>query len=156
MIIKNPRIILIGLVFIAMTLIPYMIYAQVAGNNKLCIEDKLFGTKCITDPVLVELIQSKQFQRLHEIDQHGIQPYLKGSKFPQFSRFDHSIGVYLIVDKFSKIQNEKIAALLHDISHSPFSHSLDAFFNFQDSSYSHQDSIHSLFLRAQVKVQGLS
>jgi uncharacterized protein len=121
---------------------------HVYAVQEICMSHLVFGQKCISDPLIIDLIESKGIQRLKNIDQHGISPYLHKNKYPLFSRFEHSIGVYFIVDKFSHDRMEKISALIHDVSHSPFSHALDYFFQYQDDNFSHQDSIHTLFLHA--------
>ncbi len=101
--------------------------------------------KKISDPVhktikLSELesdvIQTKTFQRLRNVKQLGLAHYV----FPgaDFSRFSHSLGVChvtgRILDELCKnydnslsskdIQKYRLAALLHDIGHYPFSHAM--------------------------------
>ena len=104
----------------------------------LIINHKIYGRFKITEPVLIELIKSKSLQRLKKIDQLGawhLHQDFKGF----FSRYQHSIGVMLLLRKFNASLEEQIAGLLHDASHTAFSHIIDFVFNSQ-SKQSYQDS----------------
>lgn len=103
----------------------------------------------------LEFIDTKQFQRLRDLKQLGTLSYI----FPcaTHTRFEHSLGVgYLsgnIVNRYKIIQPElqisnrevnliKIAGLLHDIGHGPFSHVFDNVFMKainNNSSYCHEN-----------------
>ncbi len=101
-------------------------------------EDKVYGQVKINDPVILDLINSQEIQRLKEIDQAGYyEPYCPGTKH---TRFEHSMGVYLLLQKFGAPIEEQVAGLLHDVSHSVFSHAID--YVFADGSgkkQNHQD-----------------
>jgi len=89
----------------------------------MIIEDKVYSTYKINDPLAIDLINTKLFQRLKHINQFGLPDeyfYKNG-----FSRYEHSIGVYILLDKLGADEEEKIAGLLHDISHTAFSHLVD-------------------------------
>lgn len=89
----------------------------------MIITDRIYGKFKINSPVIVELIRSKPMQRLKGIAQYGVPDefyHMKG-----FSRFDHSIGVMLLLKKFGSSEKEQIAGLLHDVSHTAFSHTID-------------------------------
>jgi uncharacterized protein len=99
------------------------------------ITDTIHGEFVIEDPVLIELINSQPFQRLKGVQQLGMQP--GWSDVEGFSRFEHSIGVMLLLRKLGAPLKEQIAGLLHDISHTVFSHVIDYIYktekgNFQD------------------------
>lgn len=84
------------------------------------IKDKIYGEFDINEPVLIELINSKAVQRLKGVSQLGLPDeyyHIKG-----FSRFDHSIGAMLLLKKLGASLKEQIAGLLHDVSHTAFSH----------------------------------
>ncbi len=85
----------------------------------MLITDALYGSFEI-DGVLEELILSERVQRLKGIHQAGAS-FLVNSKW-NISRFEHSIGVMLLIKKFGGSVEEQIAALLHDVSHTVFSH----------------------------------
>jgi HD superfamily phosphohydrolase len=101
--------------------------------------DRIYGQTEIKEPVILDLINSPVLQRLKEIDQAGyFEPYHPGSKH---SRFEHSVGVYLLLRKFGASLKEQIAGLIHDVSHSAFSHAIDyALSEGSEKEQSHQDN----------------
>ena len=114
------------------------------------INHKIYGNYTITEPVLIELINSKSLQRLKEICNGGAWFFHYTYK-KQFTRYDHSIGVMLLLRKFNATLEEQIAGLLHDISHTAFSHVADFVFGrLQEHDY--QDSK----LEKAFQVQGIN
>lgn len=104
-----------------------------------------WGMVSINDPALLELINHPVMQRLKKIDQSGPVAYI--GLVPSFTRFDHSVGVLaLLQDKASAPFNERVAGLLHDVSHTAFSHVGDQIFHQPDAEHSYQDLIHLEFL----------
>lgn len=87
------------------------------------IKDRIYGSFEIRDPLLIDLIKSKPIQRLKGINQFGVPT--KYANFESYSRFEHSIGVMLLLRKLGASQEEQIAGLLHDVSHTAFSHVYD-------------------------------
>jgi uncharacterized protein len=85
--------------------------------------DPIYGTAEITEPVLIDLLQTDALQRLGQIMQHGITGLI-GLTSP-VSRLDHSLGAMLLVRRLGGDLPEQIAALLHDVSHTAFSHVID-------------------------------
>ncbi|BBH23361.1 hypothetical protein Back11_47060 [Paenibacillus baekrokdamisoli] len=95
----------------------------------------------VQDQLIWNLINTKEFQRLRRIRQLGTS-YLTFHG-AEHSRFSHSLGVYEITRKvISQFERggyqdwpkeEKLvtlcAALLHDIGHGPFSHSIEEVFD---------------------------
>ena len=109
----------------------------------------VFETKRVHDPIHgtiylseleTEIINSRAFQRLRNIKQLGLAHYV----FPgaEYSRFTHSLGVCHLCSKLydAKIKVEatdgdayderekqkiRLAGLLHDIGHYPFSHAME-------------------------------
>jgi len=89
----------------------------------MIINDKVYGRVKITSPVLIELIKSEPMQRLKKIAQHGLPDeyyHIKGG-----NRFDHCVGVMLLLKKLGASEEEQVAGLLHDVSHTAFSHVID-------------------------------
>ncbi len=101
----------------------------------------------IDEPVILELINCPAMQRLKGVDQHG---YLHNPKNIEFhfekSRFNHSIGVYILLNKFGAPLEEQIAGLLHDVSHSAFSHCIDLLKG-SGEKQDYQDSIHDQYIK---------
>jgi len=107
------------------------------------ISDVIYGEDDIKEPVLVELINSPSLQRLKKIAQYGVPRKLY--HLPGFSRYEHSIGVVLLLRKLGASLEEQIAGLLHDVSHSAFSHVIDwVIGDIETKNY--QDTVHKKFI----------
>ncbi len=117
------------------------------------INDPIYGFINIESQLITEIINHPYFQRLREIKQLGLS-YLvyPGAKH---TRFQHAIGsMYLMQIAINQLRKKnniitdeesealKIAILLHDIGHSPFSHALE---NSLVKNISHE-SLSSLFM----------
>jgi len=100
-------------------------------------DDSIYGTVEIQEPILLELMDSNAIQRLKGISQHGITALIGIT--PPFSRYDHSVGVMLLVRRLGASVDEQIAALLHDVSHTAFSHVIDFVFDDQNGQSYHED-----------------
>lgn len=94
--------------------------------------DSIYG-KHIVEGVLEELIVSKPVQRLKGIHQGGAS-YLVNEQW-DVTRFDHSIGVMLLIKALGGSLEEQIAGLLHDVSHTAFSHVIDFVLDCKDEDY---------------------
>jgi len=114
-------------------------------------QDRIYGKIKIKEPLILELIKSSSFQRLKEIDQIGYLPlYQKfySQKIKKITRFEHSLGVFILLEKFNASFEEKIAGLLHDLSHGVFSHALDYVFEEgSEKNHTFQDKIFKDFLK---------
>lgn len=108
--------------------------------------DRVYGSFEITEPIILELINSPTLQRLKEIDQAGyFEPQFPGSVH---SRFEHSVGVYLLLKKYKASIEEQIAGLIHDVSHSAFSHCIDYILDAgSEKEHSHQDNVFDDYVR---------
>ncbi len=110
--------------------------------SKVWTEEKVFKDPVhkyiyVQDEVIWNLINTKEFQRLRRIRQLGTSYVTFHGA--EHSRFSHSLGVYEIVRRIiSQFErnayadwpkSERLlclcAALLHDIGHGPFSHSIE-------------------------------
>jgi len=100
------------------------------------INDPIYGFVKLDKGIITDLIDHPYFQRLRKISQLGLS-YLV---YPgaHHTRFHHAIGCIFLMNKaISQIRNKgheitnteaealKIAILLHDIGHGPFSHALE-------------------------------
>ena len=90
-------------------------------------QDRIYGHTAIVEPVLLDILQSSPMQRLRGILQHGITGLI--GICSQTSRLEHSIGTMLLVKQLDGSLEEQIAALLHDVSHTVFSHVIDHVYN---------------------------
>lgn len=92
-------------------------------NKFIILKDRVYGTTNVDSPVLIELINLKPVQRLKKIAQFGIPDEFYHLK--NYSRYEHCIGVMLLLKKIGASLEEQIAGLLHDVSHTAFSHVVD-------------------------------
>jgi len=89
----------------------------------MMINDRLYGDLEVVSPAVLELMNTAAFTRLKGIAQLGMPD--KYFDRPGFSRYEHSVGVYVLLNKLGAAEEEQIAGLLHDISHTAFSHLVD-------------------------------
>lgn len=106
--------------------------------------DTFYGPIEVEEPVLLELIHSPPMQRLKQIHQYGVSYYTTHNE--EYNRFDHSIGVFAILRKNNAPLVEQIAGLLHDVSHTVFSHVGDWVFGKENCEIDYQTTIHKLYL----------
>jgi len=109
------------------------------------INDPIFGLIELNQ-VESQIIDTPLFQRLRYIKQLGLAHFVYPNAL--HSRFTHSLGVFYLTDVISNvlkkdnedlfdkesINNLKMAALLHDIGHFPFSHALEFYSKREDFS----------------------
>jgi len=101
--------------------------------------DRVYGEEEINEPILIDLINSKEIQRLKGISQFGLPDeyyHISG-----YSRYEHSIGVLILLKRLNADLKEQIAGLLHDISHTAFSHVVDWVIG-DPTKEDYQDNIH--------------
>jgi len=92
--------------------------------------DRVYGQVDINEPVVLGIIKTPAFTRLKDVDQWGYPPmYANPKSLPTeemgCKRYEHSLGVYVLLKLFKAPIKEQIAGLIHDISHTVFSHSID-------------------------------
>jgi len=100
-------------------------------------QDRIYGSAEITEPVLLDLLSSAALQRLHAVLQHGVSALIGITR--DTSRFEHSMGVMLLVRRLGASLGEQIAALLHDVSHTAFSHVIDYVFDGHETQAYHEE-----------------
>jgi HD superfamily phosphohydrolase len=89
----------------------------------MIINDRIYGDIDINETVIVDLINSSIFQRLKKISQDGATHFIQPNR--NVNRYEHSIGVWYLSKLFNRPIEEQIACLLHDLSHTAFSHVID-------------------------------
>jgi uncharacterized protein len=100
----------------------------------------------IEEPVLLELLHSPALERLKHLHQYGVS-YYNNSYPEEYTRYAHSLGVFAILRAKNASLEEQIAGLLHDISHTAFSHVGDWVFGKEHQENDHQSTVHDLYLK---------
>ncbi|NJL08193.1 MAG: HD domain-containing protein [Methylacidiphilales bacterium] len=104
--------------------------------------DPIMHSDFLDDQLFKDLIKTTAFRRLHHIRFLGAIDYFLVSspngieRNRRYTRFQHSLGVARLAFLYSHIKglSQKyrrlacVAALLHDIGHSPFSHTMEPIF----------------------------
>ncbi|MCE7985842.1 MAG: HD domain-containing protein [Caldilinea sp. CFX5] len=103
----------------------------------MLIQDRLYGPVTITEPVLLDLLNTWALQRLDGVLQHGVSAQVGVTS--RTSRREHSIGAMLLVRRLGADLPEQIAALLHDVSHTAMSHVIDYLFARHNSQSYHDE-----------------
>jgi HD superfamily phosphohydrolase len=132
---KRSATLKINLLFLF--LLPYILCARQI--------DTFYGSIEVDEPIILELIDSPIFQRLKNIHQYGIAYYTTHRE--EYNRYDHSIGVFAILKLNNSSIEEQIAGLLHDVSHTAFSHVGDWVFGKENQDRDYQNDIHLIFLK---------
>jgi uncharacterized protein len=114
--------------------------------------DRVYGDAAIDDPLILSLIMSPTFQRLRGIRQAG--PSAFAFPFKTVTRFEHSLGVYLLLERLGAGRQEQVAGLVHDISHTAFSHAVDFVFSSQEQD--HHEELKPVFLERPDVVEALA
>jgi uncharacterized protein len=121
---------------ILLSLLPFTFQAELI--------DTFYGPIDVEEPVLLELIASPGFQRLKQVRQYGVSYYITHNE--EYNRYDHSIGVLALLRDKKVPLKEQIAGLLHDVSHTAFSHVGDYLFPQDNDDSDYQTSVHEKFL----------
>lgn len=98
----------------------------------MTVTDRVYGKIEIDEPVLLELMASQPLQRLKGINQAGASQYALDKPV---SRYEHSVGVMILLKILGAPLEEQIAGLLHDVPHTAFSHVIDYVFNNKDHEF---------------------
>ncbi len=107
------------------------------------INDRVYGEEEINEKVLIDLINSDEVQRLKKISQQGLpEEYCRE---PTFSRYEHSLGVMILLKRLNANLDEQIAGLIHDVSHTAFSHVTELLFG-DPRKDDYQDKKHQIFV----------
>lgn len=106
------------------------------------VQDAIHGYIDVTD-LEERVVDTPEMQRLRRIRQLGFSQLVYPSA--THSRFEHSLGALHLAGRFAdalnldedEAQRLRLAALLHDVGHGPFSHAAD--FIFSEEDMSHED-----------------
>lgn len=124
--------------------IPLIITSSVILALDPMVIHTIYGDVTITEPVLIELLHSQAVQRLNRINQYGVMKFLNPAE--EYTRYQHSIGVLYLLRHFEAALEEQVMGLLHDVSHTAFSHVADFLFDTVLDKYSYQDKIFEWYI----------
>ena len=108
-----------------------------------------YGDFDVQEPAFLAVIYSEPVTRLKGVNQYGTV-----AQFYEYhyDRYEHSVGVAVLLRMFGASLTEQVAGLLHDVSHTVFSHVGDHLFDaWQDGSFvekkdAYQDKHHAWLL----------
>ncbi|MDF2558236.1 MAG: hypothetical protein K0R71_2064 [Bacillales bacterium] len=137
-------------------------YALAKIAEEKVFRDPVHGYVHVKDQVIVDLIETKEFQRLRRIKQLGTtSTTFHGA---EHSRFNHSLGVYeltrRIIDEIFAGRSEwdeserllsLCAGLLHDLGHGPYSHSFEKVFDLDHEEFTRKIILGSTEVNAVLK-----
>jgi uncharacterized protein len=104
--------------------------------------DRVYGKVTIEDRRILALVDCPTFQRLKGVRQAG--PSALAFPFKNVTRFEHSLGVFELLRRLGACEREQVAGLLHDISHTAFSHAVD--FVYSSEEQAHHEELKPLML----------
>lgn len=142
---------ILGLYPFSMTIFLFALYNLSIGTNigntkMMKLNDILYGEFEI-EPVLADLLDSAPVQRLKNVHQGGaiflVDPSIN------HSRYEHSVGVMYLVKHLGGCIEEQIAAVLHDVSHTAFSHVADYLFENTNEDY-HESIYQEVVMRSEI------
>jgi len=110
--------------------------------------DPAYGEFEIADGVLLDAIKARAVQRLKGISQYGTWQFILPSV--KSSRFDHSVGVCFLLRHLGASVEEQFAGLVHDISHTAFSHVVDYIYNQQDTQEHHEELLQHILINSDI------
>jgi HD superfamily phosphohydrolase len=89
----------------------------------MLIHDAVYGSHHIHEPVLIEVLRSAALQRIQGVHVSGASFLVREQR--DVSRYEHSVGVMLLIRILGGSVQEQLAGLLHDVAHTAFSHVVD-------------------------------
>lgn len=117
----------------------------IGALKDMLLKDNIYGKEEIEEPIILELIHSPSLKRLKSISQYGIPD--RYYHFKNFNRYEHSLGVMLLLKRLGASLEEQVAGLLHDVSVLAFSHIADwVFGKGPQGDEGYHDTIHNRFV----------
>lgn len=129
--------------------------------ESLIVYDQLWAPNgyWITDPILIKLINSNTVNRMKWIGQYGSLNHrpMPNGIIGSTTRYMHSIGAMILTLIVGGTIEEAIAALLHDIIHTSFSHTFDYIAKSSSVSYheKHKDRLLEQFENELILILGI-
>lgn len=126
---------------------------DLTDKSIVVINDIVYGERDITDPVILELLETPSVLRLQNISQFGVPDQYNHKK--GYMRYDHSVGVMLLLRMLGAPLEEQVSGLLHDASVLAFSHVTDWIFGKgRSGDEGYHDSIHQEFI-GETEIPGI-
>jgi uncharacterized protein len=123
-------------------------FAIVLRHQQKVTVETMYGSTEVTEPVLIELFNKQLvLERIKHVRQYGARDYVM-KPLKEYTRFDHCVGVFFVLRLKGASLIEQIAGLLHDVSHTVFSHTGDVLFGQKTIFRSYQDDNHEMYLKA--------
>lgn len=97
------------------------------------INDAVYGMQVISEPALLDLLASPAVQRLKGIHQAGASYLVRSGR--DVSRFEHVVGAMILIRICGGSVEEQAAGLIHDVSHTAYSHVADQVFRRRNEDY---------------------
>ena len=138
------------------------VVANIQPSSFKIFSDPVHGFVSVPKGLIMELVQSPEIQRLRRIRQLGVGNLV----FPgaEHSRFAHALGAMALMQDALQHLSEKgvliarheyeaalIAALLHDVGHGPFSHTLE---HQLISEFRHEDMSRAIIVDLNLRFNG--
>jgi HD superfamily phosphohydrolase len=110
-------------------------------------EDALYGSVELPAAV-TDLLHTAPMQRLRGIHQGGA--IVLANSAINHTRFDHSVGVLVLIRRLGGSLREQLAGLLHDVSHTAFSHLVDYVLEVAGEDY-HEQRYEEVLLHPEIQ-----
>jgi len=119
--------------------------------------DEVYNTNITTTPLEKEIVDAEVFKRLKKISQLGLAYLIYPNA--KHSRFEHCLGAVYLAGKIAKTlglskddtQYFRLAALLHDVGHGPFSHAFEDYLKEKKKIRGHEDLTKWVVLNSEIK-----
>jgi len=119
--------------------------------------DKVYNTNISLTPLEQKIVNTEVFERLKRISQLGLAYLIYPNA--KHTRFDHSFGTMYLAGKIAKTlglseddaQYFRLAALLHDTGHGPFSHAFEEYLRERGRIRGHEELTKWVILNSEIK-----
>lgn len=119
--------------------------------------DEVYNTNITTTPLEKKIIDAEVFKRLKKISQLGLAYLIYPNA--KHSRLEHCLGTMYLAGKIAKTlglskddaQYFRLAALLHDVGHGPFSHAFEDYLRERKRIRGHEDLTKWVILNSEIK-----
>lgn len=119
--------------------------------------DEVYNTNISLTPLEQKIVTTEVFERLKRISQLGLAYLIYPNA--RHTRFDHSLGTMYLAGKIAKrlglseddAQYFRLAALLHDTGHGPFSHAFEEYLRERGRIRGHEELTKWVILNSEIK-----